>query len=265
MLSESQKQMFRDRGVLRLPGLYSEDIFGAARDKVRSHLASEGIWIDGDWCLDHLTQESSPASGSAMLRGLKKAAVLKAFNTSGLQDAVSDLVDAQPVVPLAEFAQLLFTLPNASHWTVPHSIWHLDIPRLAGIGLPGVQVFTFLEPLAQGGGGTLVVAGSHRLLNESNIASKQVKRRLKREPYFHALMSKDEPNRERFITEHGYVNDVELRVVELHGQPGDAFLTDMRVLHTLAPNSQKTPRIMLTQRFLVESLKGSVYVPKHAA
>jgi ectoine hydroxylase-related dioxygenase (phytanoyl-CoA dioxygenase family) len=33
-------------------------------------------------------------------------------------------------------------------------------------GCPGVQVLTFLSPVGPGAGGTLVAAGSHRLLND---------------------------------------------------------------------------------------------------
>jgi hypothetical protein len=121
-------------------------------------------------------------------------------------------------------------------------------------------MFTFLDTVAPGGGGTLVVAGSHRLLNESRrISSKQLKKRLKREPYFRDLMSKHFADRRRFIRECGRVGDVELQVVELHGQPRDLYLMDLRILHTLAPNAARVPRIMVTQRFLLEALRDAVY------
>ena len=47
-------------------------------------------------------------------------------------------------------------------------------------------------------------------------------------------------------------------MVELHGEPGDVFLTDLRLLHTLAPNASRVPRLMVTQRFLLESLSGAM-------
>lgn len=49
------------------------------------------------------------------------------------------------------------------------------------------------------------------------------------------------------------------RVVELHGEPGDAFFMDLRILHTLAPNASSVPRILLAQRFLLESLRAAAY------
>lgn len=60
---------------------------------------------------------------------------------------------------------LLFTRPQVTEWTVPVNAWHLDIPRLPIAGLSGMQMFTFLDTVVPRGGGTLVVTGSHRLLN----------------------------------------------------------------------------------------------------
>jgi len=46
------------------------------------------------------------------------------------------------------------------------------------------------------------------------------------------------------------VGDVALEVVELTGVPGDAFFTDLRVLHAGAPNAADHPRMMATHRFV---------------
>lgn len=111
-------------------------------------------------------------------------------------------------------------------------------------------------------GGTLVVAGSHRLLNDrGKIRSKDVKRRLKREDYFRGLFRGGDAERRHFLDEVGHVDDVELQVVELHGDPGDVFLTDLRLLHTVSPNASRTPRLMATQRFfLAEFLDAAAKV-----
>ena len=102
----------------------------------------------------------------------------------------------------------------------------------------------------------LVVSGSHRLLNNgSRGRSKNIKTLLRRLPYFRELMSKESVDRGRFLTTPGSAQDpnegdVSLRVVELCGRPGDVYLTDMRLLHTLAPNATCEPRIMLTHRLV---------------
>ncbi|MFN9032995.1 MAG: hypothetical protein ACK5WU_04545, partial [Alphaproteobacteria bacterium] len=54
--------------------------------------------------------------------------------------------------------------------------WHTDLPRDEAPDCPGVQAFTFLSPVAPGAGGTLVAAGSHRLLNaQGELRSKEIK------------------------------------------------------------------------------------------
>ena len=46
------------------------------------------------------------------------------------------------------------------------------------------------------------------------------------------------------------VDGVRLELVELTGVPGDAYLTDLRVLHSGAPNASVRPRMMATYRFM---------------
>ena len=79
---------------------------------------------------------------------------------------------------------VLFTLPNSDTWTVPTG-WHVDTPRLASGRRPGVQLFTFLDTVEPRGGGTLVVAGSHRLLNEGRFVRViELRQLLCREAFF---------------------------------------------------------------------------------
>ena len=150
--------------------------------------------------------------------------------------------------------QILITLPNTSKWIVPHLMWHLDFPRLPNNQLPGVQMFTFLDSVKPQGGGTLVVSGSHQLLNNQRfISSKEVKKTLKREEkYFTRLFSSQVENREKLLLENGKAGDVNLRIIELTGEPGDLYLADLRLLHTIAPNASNIPRLMLTNRFFCE-------------
>ena len=117
-----------------------------------------------------------------------------------------------------------------------------------------MQVFTFLDTVKPRGGGTLVVAGSHRLLNQGRfIRSKELRRLLCREVFFRELYSEDPvsvDDRLRLLDQTGTVGDVALELVELTGAPGDAYFTDLRVLHTGTPNTAAHPRIMATHRFM---------------
>ena len=193
-------------------------------------------------------------------RKLKGAPEFDELVKGEIPSMVARLLGGRPTFCGMAVPQPLFTLPNADSWEVPHNVWHLDVPRLPDCAIPGVQIFTFLETVAPTGGGTLVVAGSHRLLNGGErISSKDVKRWLKDEPYFRDLMSAETPDRQRFINEVGHCGDVELQVVEMHGEPGDVYFVDLRVLHTPAPNATPVPRIMLTRRFFLESQREAIY------
>ena len=256
--------------MVRLPGLLPAERIDPARRAIQRALAQHGLWRDD--ARPPPIDAASPAAGRRKLpKGLARAkAVATALRTPALQHSVEALLGERPAQPPADTPAgrparpssirhcrplgppaLLLTLPNAETWTVPHGIWHLDLPRLPRPGIPGLQAFAFLDAVPPGGGGTLVVRGSHRLLNDRGFArSKQVKRLLKREPWFAALMGRGEPDRRRFLDAPAEVRGVPVQVVELHGEPGDVVLTDLRLLHTIAPNAGKAPRLMATQRYL---------------
>ena len=134
-------------------------------------------------------------------------------------------------------------------WEVPRNIWHLDMPRSRSIGPPGPEMFTFLNKVEPKGGGTLILAGSHRLLNDVDyLSSKGVKRKLKRHAYFRELTGKGDGDRSRFLEEIGYIDNVPVKVVELTGDPGDVYFVDLRLLHSLGANTSDQPRMMIAQR-----------------
>ncbi len=148
--------------------------------------------------------------------------------------------------------QILFTPPNSDTWTVSTG-WHADLPRLASGRRPGVQVFLFLDAVQPRGGGTLVIAGSHRLLNDGRLIKvKGFRSLLCREAFFRELYLEGaaDVDRAHLLGHTATVGNVELEVMELTGAAGDAYLLDPRVLHTGAPNATARPRIMATHRFI---------------
>ena len=258
MLTQEQHDRFRLQGLLDLDAFLPRDDVAAACATTRR------VFDEAQTNVDGTVQPAVPAKGK--LRSASESGPVRALFNASLMDAIVELAGGRPVRPMGSRPQYLVTMPNAERWTVPSTIWHVDLPRLPCNCLVGIQVFTFLSDVVATGGGTLVVAGSHRLLNNgSRVRSKNIKKRLQRLPYFRELMSKRFVDRQRFLTESGSAQDpdegdVSLRVVELCGRPGDVYLTDMRLLHTLGPNATDEPRIMLTHRFVIDEFADSVWI-----
>ena len=252
-IGEREREAFAARGLLRLPGFLPEELLVPARDVVRRTIAGNPagarLLRDGEWHLRDMARDGGVVAGSNLVKGAKRSRALRDVFSKDLREAVQTLLGERSLATLGA-PSLLFTLPNAHSWTVPRSIWHVDLPRLPLRGIPGIQAFVFLEDVAPGGGGTLVVTGSQRLLNERGfLRSKQLKRALKREPWFRDLFGDAGEDRLRFMCR-ARLGEVEVQVVELHGKAGDVALTDLRLLHTLAPNAAAVPRMMATQRYL---------------
>ncbi len=259
VLSDTQRAEFRRRGLLRLPGFLPEDVTTPVREGVGTLLERAEVMRDGVWTAGRANGMDYFTTGKHVLKRLKDYAkrnpVVAALCTAELQDVAEQLLDRRPLATLVVRPQLLFTPPNAEEWELPHKMWHMDVPRLGELGCSGVQIFTFIEPVAPDAGGTVVAAGSHHYINDrGKVRSKEVKKALQSHPWFKRLMKPDGRDRRHFLEEPFRDGEVELQVVELTGEPGDVWLMDLRVLHSLTPNTSDRPRLMATQRYYLEEL-----------
>ena len=259
VLSDAQRAEFRRRGLLRLPGFLPDDVTTPVREGVRALLEQSDVVEDGVWSADRARGMDYFANQKHVLRRLKEFGkgnpAVAALCTAELQDIAEQLLDRRPLTTLVVRPQLLFTPPNAEQWELPHKMWHMDVPRLDELGCSGVQVFTFIEAVGPDAGGTVVAAGSHHYINDrGKVRSKQVKKALQSHPWFKRLMHPDGGDRRRFLEEPVRDGEIELQVVELTGEPGDVWLMDLRVLHSLTPNTSDRPRLMATQRYYLEAL-----------
>ena len=59
--------------------------------------------------------------------------------------------------------------------------------------------------------------------------------------------------REQLMADAVEVDGVQVKVHELTGKPGEVFAADMRLFHSLGDNCSDHPRLMVSQRFLVEN------------
>lgn len=260
MFTKTEHERFALHGLIKRSGFLPPAQLARARQAIFQQFEREGVWKDGHW---HLTrQEFIPglAAGMALVKPLNRHPAIIDLAGGVTLAAAGVLAAARPVYPMTPYPALLCTFPNARTWTLPHQSWHLDLPRLAESGLPGVQIFAILDDVEPEGGGTLVVTGSHRLLNDDGrISSSDLRKRLKHEPYFAELMSGKLTDRSRLVREPGRVGDIEVSVVEMTGEAGDVYFMDLRMLHNIAPNARSKPRLMLTQRYVLAHARNEIY------
>ncbi|HXQ45717.1 MAG TPA: phytanoyl-CoA dioxygenase family protein [Caulobacteraceae bacterium] len=273
-LSPEQLEQFERLGVVRLEGLFSADGVRSAREAVLRRLAQRGITEAGGWRLDDPRlnevraghpwwRVSQPLPSRAIGGQPGRASELEAL---GREPAL--LAAAEALLGGREFdrtgqqrLRVLINLPDPAPWTTPRG-WHTDSQQLASGQSPGLQLFAFLDVVGPGGGGTLVVTGSHRLLKSGRFMTQpQVRERLNQHPFFKRFESEapTEPkDQARLMSETYLAGDVELKIMELTGQPGDAYFTDLRLAHTGRPNSSDHPRLMITRPFIRADLKREI-------
>ena len=172
----------------------------------------------------------------------------------GLCGALDDLFGAEGWIQPKHAGQVLVTMPGATEWRVPHHLWHVDFQyTLPPERLAIVKCWALVDDLEPGGGATPQIAGSHRLV--ANFVAGRTGAELdfrrtrmafmQSQPWLKALATDDDdPDRnERFMTETD-VDGVPVHVVELTGAAGTVYITHPWVLHSLAPNTRETPRLM---------------------
>lgn len=247
------KSEFANNGVVKVTGLIPVHCTDKLREQARLTLEAAGAVANGQWCLSKSEMAGDfPPARSALQKALKKstAKLIADLNRPEVIELASQLCGVELANPV-DRPQLLFTPPNAKQWRIPGKVWHVDAPRLGRSGSPGVQMFTFVNRVLPGGGATVVAAGSHRYVNDQGfVKSKDVKQVLKdANPWFAGLFNPAGAEPAEYLDKATEDGDGELQVVELHGEPGDVYLMDLRVLHSLAPNVQSEPRLMVTQRY----------------
>jgi ectoine hydroxylase-related dioxygenase (phytanoyl-CoA dioxygenase family) len=250
--TRQQLDTFVSQGVLHVKGLLSPDRVRRAREVVLRRLEQRGLWKAGAWRLDAAPRPKWPDRGlkASKVIGNKYAEIADLLDEPALCATVDALLGGRPFDrTVFKRPQVLFTLPNADTWTLPSTGWHSDSPRLPSGAFPGLQLFTFLDTVEPRGGGTLVIAGSHRLDNGRTTRPSELRRAFGREAFFHELFS-EERTSECPALPSGSVGDIPLRVVELTGAPGDVWLLDLRILHCGAPNAAEKPRMMATYRYV---------------
>jgi hypothetical protein len=248
VLTAEQLHEFHDRGFTRLRG-FDADAAAAMRDVTWRELDERyGITPDG------------AAPWPRYVARMKKTKRSRAFAPIGgpaLASALDQLLGAGHWTFPNQWGQVLVTGPAPDvPWRLPNGIWHVDFEYTPPVDLLfAVKVFAFYDEVQPRGGGTLLIAGSHRMtaqfvtdLSPEHRANYRRTRDafLRHDPWLRDLSTDgDDPDRSaRFMDVSDEVDGVPTRVVELTGAPGDIVLTHPWVYHCAAPNASRRPRFM---------------------
>ena len=252
-LSQHQRDRFLATGVIHLPGVIRRTAAETMADRLWETLAAQHGLL-------RRHPETWTKERPAQFRDLRHSGAFAAMASPGLAALLDDLFGEGGWTPPAHWGQPLVTFPTHAPWRVPDAAWHLDIaPGQVLEPWPDyIRIFTFLAPLQPGGGGTVCVSGSHRVVMQmmaeaprsDRIRSASIAGALRQEsPWIAALCSPDDDPRRtaRFMHDGARVRGVDLRVVEMTGEPGDVVLMHPAILHSLSPNVRTEPRLMLAE------------------
>ena len=247
VLTTEQLDEFDRRGVLRLPGFYPADDIGVMADRLWADLERRfGILRD--------RPESWTVANPAHFQALKRSGAFDALGSPKLTELADAMLGAGAWDAPSPRGGPLVTFPTpAPH--LPRPPWHLDIGGLERLSpLPILRVFTFLEPAPPGGGGTLYVAGSHRLALDIErgqggpVRSADVRERLRAEhPWFASLLAARGLQVRALMDVEAQVGGHSVRLEEMTGAPGDLIVMHPAILHGTGHNASDRPRMMLTE------------------
>jgi hypothetical protein len=246
--------VFGDSGVIRIDGGFSPDAAAAM---------SELVWQTLGWNFGFDRQDRSTWGV------FRKRPVVDVGSSPIFEELLTDRVASVIDGVLGEgtwdwpatWGDFLMTFPNAPVWSLPHDGWHQDSDFDVDCDpVRWVKAFAFMNDVKPGGGGTLVVTGSHRLagrygggraLDRQGRVRKGSNLLYEECAYLRDLTSAGdaEERRRSFMDRETEVDGVALQVVELTGKPGDVVLIHPWLVHAVAPNAADAPRFMRTPVF----------------
>jgi len=246
-LTSDQLEAFDRRGVVRLPSFYP-------REEIE--VMANRLWADIEHRFGLLRDrpESWTVIAPAQFQALKHSGAFSALGSPKLFDLADALLGAGAWDEPVSWGGPLVTFPTPNPH-LPRPPWHLDIGGLERLDpLPVLRVFTFLEPARPNGGGTLYVAGSHRLAleieraHDGPVRSAYVRQRLKTaHPWFATLLAAPSGYMRELLNADAQVGGHTVRLEEMTGAPGDLIIMHPAILHGSAHNALDRPRMMLTE------------------
>jgi hypothetical protein len=255
-LTPTERSEYDAQGFVRLRQVFSPEEAAAMEDRVWSALhRKHGV--------DRNDRTTWQIPLSAGLQSLRDHKVFGPIGGPALQGGLDDLIGVDGWTKPKHWGSFLVSFPvanDAAHRIKP--LWHTDFPfAMPTDRIAGAIVFSFFGDVPAGTGGTLALAGSHRII-ERFIDANPDYRRAKMKVTRHALMKSDAwltalcaqsdtvSPAQRFAGEANRVGEIPARVVELCGEPGDVVIGHPWLLHSPWPNYGDRPRMMRVQRIV---------------
>jgi hypothetical protein len=238
---------FERDGVLRLPGFYPAEILEPMAD---------AIWADlrDRYGVDRRRRETWLEERPTHFQSLGRSGAFAQVNSPDLYALTDGLLGRGRWRAIGNPTPLI-TFPTG-FWDLPCHGWHVDTPTDPDAprrALSSLRSFILLARVAPRSGGTLYVAGSHRVLfalaAEAGVVLRSPRARdcLRRESaWFDMLWTPAGSDRIATLMDHGaIVRGIAVRVEEMIGEAGDLILMHPTLLHSVAPNESDRPRMAL--------------------
>lgn len=178
--------------------------------------------------------------------------------TTRLAGAIDQLLGKGQWRSIRTFGGLLMTLPEQKPhaWDMVAKGWHFDHDPRFSIGkVDELMLFTFYSSIRAQGGGTLVLAGSHKgaeafCQSEKTAQGLFIHEYLTAFGHWHPYLAQLQGHQPRawrtqqWLETTASVHGIEMRVTELTGEPGDAILCHPGLLHATSQNASAFPRLM---------------------
>ena len=253
VLTALQREQFLETGMAHIPALIPKTVTDAMADRLWETLARQHR-------IDRRRPQTWTVARPTKLQDLKRSGAFDVMDCPELRAVLDDVFDGRGWITPKHWGQALVTFrEDQTPWTVPSVAWHVDLIDQAVL-TPWphyVRLFVLLAPVEPGGGGTVYLAGSHRLVmrlmaqasTPDEIRCNPLREALKRQdPWITELCTgRGEGRIERFMQLGAEIGGLPLRVAETVGGAGDLFIMHPAMLHAAAPTARPEPRLVVAE------------------
>ena len=255
-LTAEQRRAFEEDGFFKLERAFDPADAARMEDEWWAELADKWGVVRGD--------RATWRAPWGDLKRPKRARSERLFESERLRAALDGVLGEGEWDWPRNWGRAVITMPSgqpAAAWAPPRRLWHWDGHLAWNIEQPiAAFVFAFVADVEPAGGGTLVLAGSPKLVRKHYLrltpaelargASWQRDAFGRLDPWLKGLTGQGQSPEDRVAAFMGGGHEVEgiaLRVVELTGAAGDAYVCDPLLAHCVAPNCAERPRMMRIQ------------------